>query len=342
LKKTCPQADPPQWLIYALGGGWGHLTRAAALARSAPQCSVRILTNSPFAAQIQSTFPALDLVVLDPKLPVELARRYSIEEIQRAAPACLIVDTFPRGLGGELAGLLGSLAATKVLVHRDLNPRYVAEANLRDFVKSTYDLILIPGESEGNAFAQLPNAVVTEPWLIRNSDELPGRRKARQLLRIEGAHQRCILVCASGTAKELTWFGTVVSGLLDRNPNAAIRCVAPARPPGCPWECWIKYWPAPDLYPATDIVIGSAGYNTIYECLSYGMPLIARPWPRLYDRQWLRARRAERAGNVIVVREAAEAASKAIRRINSARPRSRINYCNGIVEAIALIEQLKL
>jgi len=47
-------------------------------------------------------------------------------------------------LGGELAGLLNSFAATKVLVHRDLNPRYVTEANLRDFVKSAYDLIVIP------------------------------------------------------------------------------------------------------------------------------------------------------------------------------------------------------
>lgn len=276
-------------------------------------------------------------MILDPKLPVELARRYSVEEIQRAAPSCLIVDTFPRGLGGELAGLLGSLAATKVLVHRDLNPRYVAEANLRAFVKSSYDLVLIPGEAEGNAFAKLSNAVVTEPWLIRNADELPSRRKARQLLKISDVRQPCILVCASGTSKELKWFGAVVSELLNRSPHAAIRCVAPSLPPGCPRECWIKYWPAADLYAATDIVIGSAGYNTIYECLANGMPLVTRPWPRLYDRQWLRARRAVRAGNVIVVKEAAEAASKAIRRISTASPRSRINYRNGIVEALAQI-----
>jgi len=302
---------------------------------------VRILTNSPFAAQIQSVFPALDFVVLDPKLPVELARRYSVEEIQRAAPSCLIVDTFPRGLGGELAGLLGSLAATKVLVHRDLNPRYVAEADLRDFVKSAYDLVLIPGESEGNAFAKLPNAVVTDPWLVRNADELTSRRKARQLLKIEDARQPCILVCASGTSQELRWFGAVVSKLLDRSPHAAIRCVAPSLPPGCPRECWIKYWPAADLHPATDIVIGSAGYNTIYECLAGGMPLIARPWPRLYDRQWLRARRAVREGNVMVVKQPTEAASKAIRQIGSASPRSQIKYSNGVVEAVAHIEQLR-
>jgi hypothetical protein len=330
LKKTCPQADSPDWFIYALGGGWGHVTRAVALARIALRHRVRILTNSPFTGQIQKVFPGLDLVTLDPKLPVELARRYSIEAIRRAAPDCLIVDTFPRGLGGELAGVLGSLAATKVLVHRDLNPRYVAEANLRHFVKSAYDLVLIPGEWEGNAFA----GVRTEPWLIRSADELPGRSRALQLLRIEDARQPCILICASGTSEELKWFGTVVSELVDRGPRAAIRCVAAALPPGCPRECWIKYWPAIDLFPATDVVIGSAGYNTIYECLAYGMPLIARPWPRLYDRQWLRARR----GRVTVVEQPGQAASMAILRVSGACLRPRINYRNGVVEAIALID----
>ena len=334
MKKTCPQVDPPSWLIYALGGGWGHLTRAVALARFARRARVRILTNSAFAGQIQRVFPDLDLVILDPKLPLELARRYSIAEIQRAAPACFIVDTFPRGLGGELAGLLGSLAATKVLVHRDLNPRYVAEANLRDFVKSAYDLVLIPGEWEGNAFAGHP----TGPWLIRNADELPRRRRARQLLKIKDARQSCILVCASGTSEELRWFGAVVAELFDRDPRACIRCVAATCPPRCPRECWIEYWPALDLFPATDVVIGSAGYNTIYECLAYGVPLIARPWPRLYDRQWLRARRAERPGNIMVVKQPAEAAAKAIRLVSGAGRRSRINYRNGAVEAVSLID----
>jgi len=311
-----------------------------ALARTVSQPGVRILTNSPFAAQVQSAFPQLDLVILDPALPVHIAREHARKEIETAAPACLIVDTFPRGLGGELAGLLNSLAATKVLVHRDLNPRYVAEANLCGFVKSTYDLILIPGESEGRAFAKLPNAVVTEPWLIRNADDLPSRSRARQLLKIEDDLRPCILVCASGTAGELSWFGDVISELLARNPRAAIRCVAPTCPADCPRECWIEYWPAADLYPATDVVIGGAGYNTIYECLAYNVPLIARPWPRLYDRQWLRARRAAQRGRVNIVKQPDQAASEAIRELNrEPRPRE-ANFRNGAFEAITVIRTL--
>ncbi len=330
LKKTCPQADPPNWLIYALGGGWGHLTRAVALAL---RSSARILTNSPFAAQVHGAFPQLDLVILDPQLPIRIAREQALKAIELAAPACLVVDTFPRGLGGELAGVLASLAATKVLVHRDMNPRYVAEANLLDFVKSSYDLILIPGKSEGHAFAKLPNAVVTDPWLIRNADELPSPAPARKLLNIED-NQRCILVSAT---QELLWFDAVISELLARHPEAAVRCVAPTCPPNCPSECWIKYWPAIDLYPATDVVIGGAGYNTIHECLACNVPLIARPWPRLYDRQWLRARRA----GVVVIDGPAEAAAAAIHQLKTGSPRRKPNFHNGTAQAITLIETMR-
>jgi len=44
-----------------------------------------------------------------------------------------------------------------------------------------------------------------------------------------------------------------------------------------------------DLLPGVDLVVGGAGYNTVNECLACGVPLIARAWPRKYDRQSLRA-----------------------------------------------------
>lgn len=339
MKKTCPQADPSDWLIYALGGGWGHLTRAVALARAASQASVRILTNSPFADQVQSALPDLELVTQYAGLPIHIARERAREYVEAADADCLIVDTFPRGLGGELADLLGSLDVTKVLVHRDLNPRYVAEANLCGFVRSTYDLILIPGESEGRAFAKLPNAVVTDPWLVRNADELPLHRRARRLLRIAYDQPRCILIFACGARREMAWFAAVISELFKRNPDAAIRCVAPICPPRCPTACWIKYWPAADLYPAANVVIGGAGYNTIHECLAYNVPLIARPWPRLYDRQWLRARRAAQRGDVRVVDQPGEAAAEAIRCVNAMRRRRKVNFLNGAAQAAATIDR---
>ncbi len=310
------------WLLYALGGGWGHLTRAVALAQAA---SARILTNSPYAARVASAMPELDLLMLDADLPIAQARIEIVEKIRAASPACLIVDTFPRGLGGELAGALHSLAPKKVLVHRDLDPHYVATARLKDFVRSHYDLILIPGEDEAGAFADLPAAAVTAPWLVRSHPN-PGIRTD-------------ILICAAGPTEELAWYGEVAAELHARS-KAIVRCVAPICPAGCPAECWLEYWPAADLIATAEVVIGGAGYNAIHECLAYNVPLIARPWPRTYDRQWLRARRAAKHGSVAIVDRPKEAASAALHQLKTGKPRAAIEFRNGTTDAVARISQL--
>lgn len=317
------------WLIYALGGGWGHLTRAAALARAAQaRHRVRILTNSPYTTRVASAMPELDLIVLEPSLTVQATRHRAIQQIAAADPDCLIVDTFPRGLGGELAAVMGSLAETKVLVHRDLTPRYAAEAGLREFVRCSYDLVLIPGEDEAGAFADNPSAAITKPWLIRDPPPTLERRVTRT-----------ILVCASGNKDELPWYGAAAASLRALNPAVKVRCVAPTCPPGCPRECWIEHWPAIDLYPSADVVIGSAGYNTIHECAACQVPLVARPWPRKYDRQWLRAKRAAERGLVLVVKEPDQAALAALNELTrQPRPRADEQIRNGAHDAVTLIE----
>jgi predicted glycosyltransferase len=318
------------WLIYALGGGWGHLTRAASLAKAAhAHHRIRILTNSPYATQVAKAMPELDLITFDPSLDAVKARSRAVQEIVASDCSCLIVDTFPRGLGGELAGLLGSLEVPKVLIRRDLNPRYVAEAGLRAFVRSAYDLVLIPGDDEAGVLADLPAAVITRPWLIR--DPQPNRG--------HGGKPR-ILVCASGETGELPWYGAVVGCLQAHRPRADIVCVATTCPSECPRECWVEHWPAADLYPAADVVVGGAGYNTIHECAAYQVPLIARPWPRKYDRQWLRARRAAKRGVVTIVDKPQEAAEAAIRQLEQ-MPLHRpiVDFRNGATDALALIER---
>ena len=322
---------PPSglWLIYALGGGWGHLTRAAALARIAcARNQVRILTNSPYAPQVRRALPELDIVALDPALPATTVREQVIQYVRAADPRCFIVDTFPRGLGGELAGIIHSLEATTVLVHRDLSPRYVAEAKLRALVRSAYDLILVPGKGEGNAFADLPQAVVTEPWLIRNPP--PECCLVRE---------RSVLICASGTTEELSWYGAAVASLRALDARLEIRCVAPVCPPGCPRKLWIAHWPAIDLYADAGVVVGGAGYNTIHECLAWQVPLIAHPWPRKYDRQWLRAQQAASRGSVTVVKKPSEAAEAAIQQLSQAPAYRSHHPINGVSDAITRIER---
>ena len=209
----------------------------------------------------------------------------------------VVVDTFPRGLVGELVDLLPSLRAWKVLIHRDLKPEYVAWAGLRTFVADHYDCVICPGER--GPLADLPQAHHTAPWLVRPPVAVnPGVD---------------VVVCAGGNAGEMPWYGEVAA-LLAR--DIGVRCLAPELPPGCPPELWIRYWPSIDWIASAGAVVGGAGYNTVNECRALGVPLIARPWPRKYDRQRLRAEQCPNATIVETPDEGARAALEAL-----ARPR---------------------
>lgn len=314
------------WLIYALGGGWGHLTRAIALARIAGRDRpVRILTNSPYAAVAAG---AADIVTIE-------TRAEAAGAISQCRPECLIVDTFPRGIGGELADLLGTLNSRKVLVHRDLNPRYVAASGLREFVAAHYHLVLVPGPGEGSQLGDLQAAVETAPWLVRSAEEIPDRSRASALLRLKPREEHCVLVCASGKPEELPWYGAAVRALLDA--GIPVRCIAAACPARCPEECWVRYWPAIDLLGCASVVIGGAGYNTVAECLAWEVPLVARAWPRQYDRQTLRARNA--GGRVTLVESPEDAARSAIELLDDRRP-ALPRFVNGAVEGAARIAQI--
>jgi hypothetical protein len=298
-------------LIYALGAGWGHVTRAAALSRAiGPAARVRILANSPYLRIVRAAAPDLEI---EPVFTREEAAARIVED----QPDVLVVDTFPRGLGGELASLLPSLPALKVLVHRDLRPEYVSWGDLRTFVAAHYDCVLCPGEK--GPLADLTQAFFTAPWLARPPLAVSPRVD--------------VVVSAGGTVEELLWYGEVAA-LLAR--DVSVRCLAPELPPGCPPELWIRYWPSIDWIASAGAVVGGAGYNTVNECRALGVSLIARPCPRKYDRQHLRAKQCPNATIVETPDEAARAALEAL-----ARPRIPVPvFTNGANDAAVRIKNL--
>ena len=285
------------WIVYALGGGWGHLTRAAALTRYAAH-PVRILTNSPYA----SRFSGLNMVSIDAALDFGNTRRVVLREIEHAQPSLLIVDTFPRGLGGELENYNGR----RVLIQRDLDERF--EKRTRQYVSDHYGLVVNPGE--GPVY---PQSVLTAPWFLRNT--FPPCTRAG------------VLIVAGGNKEEQSWYGEVAAAL-----DCPFRCVAPELPPGCPPEHWVRHWPAIDLIAQARLVIGGAGYNTVHECAALNVPLIAKPWPRKYDRQWLRARRAD-----VSVNTATEAVAAVHDFLHREPPPPVFQFENGAAQAAQLL-----
>lgn len=287
------------WLIYAMGGGWGHLTRALSLAKVAAESrSVKIICNSKYLKSVRQNSSWKEIVgackieIIDCshfRSSVDKSELKNLVEHHFADKnlSTLIVDSFPRGLLGELEEIVmrKSVACRKVLIHRDLNPDYVDQYKLRDFSKANFDLILNPGEGSRPAFCDVAQS--TAPWLIRSSEELQKSIFRLPDYFIEARNR--VLICPSGKDAELESYVRIAQNLATDFANYNFFFLGTT-------ETFferdnlrqLNYWPAIDLIALSIAVIGSGGYNISYECSALKVPLIALAQSRMYDRQNLR------------------------------------------------------
>ena len=345
-------ASSRRWLLYALGGGLGHVTRAVALARAAVAHSldaspprIWLLTNSPFADSLPLE-SELDcgrrIVRIDPDWSRDAVARYVQELLGKVRPDVTIVDTFPRGLGGELVALLPALRCHKVLVHRDLNPAYVEQMQIAE-VLGQYDRLLVPGEQA--VFADHPHAVATPPWLIRDAGELLPEQEARRMLKVRSDHVPVVAVIGCGKHEEIKELRELASALtLQLAERAEVRFITPAleRKQGSSEGASsqvtsLHLWPFLQAIRGVSVIVGSGGYNTVHEARATGTRLIACPRSRLYDRQDRRLRRQEK---VLTIADMHVSVVAAVEQAWAEGPRRVTSYPNGATEAVAAIEAL--
>ncbi|MCY1075117.1 hypothetical protein [Archangium lansingense] len=323
------------WLLYALGGGLGHLTRSMALGRAARQRGhrVELVTNSPFAPELplETELGEGNVHRLGAELDKHAVREAIEQLLDRVRPEVFVVDTFPRGLGGELAPLLPGMKARKVLVHRDLHPDYVERFGLARFI-DTFDRLIVPGEPA--PFAHHPRAASTPPWLLLDAGELLDVPTARRKLGVPAGEEMVpvVAVLACGRPEEVEE-SAALAETLQRAPNlrAFVRLLSPSAPP--------RLWPALSVMRGIDVLVGAGGYNTVQEARATGTPLVAIAQPRLYDRQALRLRASERISSLD---EALERVRVLLRSGSSACSERPVpSYVNGTHEAVRLIEETR-
>ncbi len=332
----------PCCLYYALGGGLGHATRAIALARQLRRIvggTHHLLVNTPFAGTLRMVREiGISIECLSPNAGADRALEFVARWHDRLRPELLIVDTFPRGLGGELAVLLPEWPGLRcVLIGRVLPREYVERYELARMVGEHYRLVIAAGET--SRLAQSCSSITTAPFLIRDWAELPSRAQAARLLQLD-EDQSAVLLVGSGTVEECKEIQDLAQELA--------RQWGPELPPlrlACPlggWDAWrsdshlvtMERFPLMDVLPGVRLLIGGAGYNLVHESRAAAVPGLFVPRERKYDDQFGRLQDGERlSGDVIaaVCRELAEG--------RSARPTIR-RFSNGAVEAAEQIARL--
>jgi hypothetical protein len=294
----------------------GHLNRALSLVRAVDRCrrsetpvvfpvETCVITNSSYVDSLDmgSMLAKGDrLITIDPNLTRDETAYQVIDFIRSTPHDVLIVDTFPRGLGGELADLLPGLDCCKVLVHRDLNPRYVSEFNLSSFVDQ-FELVIAPGEL--GELSSLSHVVRTNPWLLCEPDELFSPLRSRRLLQVDSDERPVVAVIGCGTEAEVNQMRDVADELaLDFAGNAIVRFVTPRQTESAnenkrasPGAIVVHVWPFLRVIRAVSVVVGGGGYNTVNEARATQTRLVGIPRKRMYDRQHLRLDDDERVPN---------------------------------------------
>ncbi len=290
--------DPaPRLLLYALGGGLGHLQRATALGRAAARLghAVHLLTNSPFASFLPIE-PELGRAGAVTRLPPDRDPARVVPKIRRIVTEtdydALVVDTFPRGLAGELADLLPALGAAKFWTQRDIDPRYAKAADLASLA-GEFDVVFFPGEAGPVAPPAPAAAVHTAPWLVRRADELLATGAARRVLGAPDSDSPLVAVVGCGGPAEIAEGAAVAASLTSELGARAL--VRTASPEGDRARADAGHWPLLEALPGVDVLVGAGGYNTVYEARATDTPLVALARPRRYDRQTRRLRDGERA-----------------------------------------------
>jgi hypothetical protein len=290
---AAPGVTEPQVLFYALGGGLGHVARGLALARKLlPMIGVRgqLLTNSPFASALEEEVrrcSGLSLQIISPEANKDEVTARVKELVAELRPVLFVVDTFPRGLAGELAEIIPALsyAAWKVLIGRNLPEEYAARFGLRSFVEEHFQLVLVPGEK--SIWEECSLSASVPPILIRERSEVLSAEKAAKFLRLE-PRENCVLIVGSGTVEEICSQAKLLQEL-SQNWPAAWPPLRLAIPPGIDIELDglppVRYFPLSELFSVVRVFIGSAGYHLVHEARRASIPLIASIQPRLYDDQ---------------------------------------------------------
>ncbi|MGE5766427.1 MAG: hypothetical protein ACM35H_04520 [Bacteroidota bacterium] len=287
-----------RWLFVAQDGwGLGHVSRQLGLARELrrlrPRDEMLFLTYSEathviaregFASvKLPSSQPYLprEQMNIDPSLRVWIYGGMVNALMASYQPQAVVLDTFPLGLNGELAGMLRMQCARFLVAREVINPPPHWE--YLDSLKQFHGLLAPYTKGEiALPIADAKNLHWVGPILIRGREDLLPREEARRRLGLPQDRRVCLLSFGGGGDTDYHRLEAWASELIGKFPDwhfalpiAPLRQDVPAALPATNASRF-SYYPLIECHSAFDAAMSTTG-SSAYELAVTGVPSILVP-----------------------------------------------------------------
>ena len=198
--------------------------------------------------------------------------------------ALLVIDVFPRGVVGELAGLLNDPGAAPAwLVARRVTPAYYLHPAVRDAIETAFEQLVWCEEPPG-ALTTLRVPQRRVPPVLMRAPTLD-RATARDRLGVRD-DRHLVLALGAGDPARQAHLVRLLAKIAAR-AGAELRFVSDELPAS---GAGVRLVPASAWLRAADVIVSAGGYHAVHETQAAGVPTIYIPQARRYDDQSWRVR----------------------------------------------------
>jgi len=260
-------------LFYVMGGGWGHLYRVRTFINQFSITDFRILSNNPLVMKL---FSPEEIVYVQGETLNEVASQVQLL-IKSLLFDELYIDTFPKGLFGEL----NNIANTKIIyVARRL--RWINYRELMDGADVRFDqtYCVEPLEKEHEEFIiaySVNTSFVELSYPSPNPECIP--------LKLIPIGKPIWLVVHSGEKAEvdsLLHYAMDIARIENKSPSFVVLSDQLIAEEDVICYTWL---PASDWFPLADRIFTGGGFNVIKQITPFRQKVTAIPFPRKYDDQ---------------------------------------------------------